>query len=335
MLLKELSNACGIAGYEDDVRDLIKSELPSYETDILGNLVSCEKGGDLKIMLAAHMDEVGLVVTDIDKEGYISFKKVGGIDDRVLPSKRVIIGRNKVRGVIGSKPIHLLKKEEMKKVVECDKLCIDIGAESKEEAEKLVSIGDPVYFDTTFKENNKRFIGKALDDRVGCSLILDMLKEDFSFTLYGAFTVQEEIGLRGAQVVAYDIEPDICIVLEGTFASDTPDVKKQLRMPQFGKGPAITFADRSIICDPALVRFIKKTAERKEIPYQIKRPFTGGTDAGAIHLTKRGVPSGVIALPSRYIHAPVSIGCKKDYDNMKKLVYRVLKGIDNGDLYGN
>ncbi|MCK4432313.1 MAG: M42 family metallopeptidase [Methanomicrobia archaeon] len=337
MLLKELSNANGISGFEDEVRDLIKSNIPSYETDVLGNLVSSKEGKGLKVMLAAHMDEVGLIVVDIDEDGYILFKKAGGIDDRVLMAKRVIIGKNRINGVIGSKPIHLLKKEDLKKVVEYDKLYIDIGAKNKKETEKLIKIGDPVYFATMFKENGYRFIGKALDDRVGCSIILDMLKKDFSFSLCGAFTVQEEVGLRGAQVVAHDINPDICIVLEGTFASDTPDIEEKLQIPKFGEGPAITFADRSVICDPKLVRFFKDTAEKNDIPYQIKRPFTGGTDAGAIHLTKKGIPSGVIALPSRYIHAPASIGNKEDYENMKNLVYKILERIESekGDFYGH
>jgi endoglucanase len=337
MLLKELSNANGISGREEEVRDLIKSKLSSYTTDVLGNLIASREGEGLKVMLAAHMDEVGLVVTEITKKGYLLFRKAGGIDDRVLMAKKVVIGKERVPGVIGSKPIHLLKEEEKKKVVEYDDLYIDIGAESKDDAESMINAGDPVYFDTSFKENGERFIGKALDDRVGCSIILEMLKKEFSYTVYGAFTVQEEVGLRGAQVVAYEREPDICIVLEGTFASDTPDIKKSLQIPKFGEGPAITFADRSVICDPKLVRFFKETAEMNSIPYQIKRPFTGGTDAGAIHLTKKGIPSGVIALPSRYIHAPASIGNKKDYTNMKNLVYRILERIESkkGDFYGH
>jgi len=337
MLLKELSNANGTSGFEDEVRNLIKSRLSTYRTDAMGNLITSEEGKGLKVMLAAHMDEVGLIVSGIDDDGYLLFKKVGGIDDRVLMAKRVVIGENRIEGVIGAKPIHLLKEEEKKKTVEYDKLYIDIGAESKKDAEEAVGIGDPVYFATEFKENGHCFIGKALDDRVGCSILLDMLKKDFSFSLYGAFTVQEEVGLRGAQVVAYDIDPDICIVLEGTFASDTPDIKEELQTPKFGEGPAITVADRSVICDPKLVNFFRDTAEKNDIPYQIKRPFTGGTDAGAIHLTKEGVPSGVIALPSRYIHSPVSMGNKEDYKNMKELVYKILERIESekGDFYGH
>lgn len=337
MLLKELSNANGISGFEDEVRDLIKPNIPSYRTDVLGNLISFKEGKGLKVMLAAHMDEVGLIATNVDEDGYILFKKAGGIDDRVLMAKRVVIGKNKINGVIGSKPVHLLKKEDLKKVVEYNKLYIDIGAENKKDAGKLVKIGDPIYFATKFKENGYNFIGKALDDRVGCSIILDMLKKDFSFSLYGAFTVQEEVGLRGARVVAHDTNPDVCIVLEGTFASDTPDIKEELQIPKFGEGPAVTIADRTVICDPKLVKFFKDTAEKNNIPYQIKRPFTGGTDAGAIHLTKRGIPSGVIALPSRYIHAPASIGNKEDYKNMKNLVYRILERIESekGDFYGH
>ena len=337
MLLKELSNANGTSGFEDEVRDLIKSRLSTYRTDAMGNLITSEEGKGLKVMLAAHMDEVGLIVSGIDNDGYLLFKKVGGIDDRVLMAKRVVIGENRIEGVIGAKPVHLLKEEEKKKTVEYDKLYIDIGAESKKDAEETVRIGDPVYFATKFKENGDCFIGKALDDRVGCSILLDMLKKDFSFSLYGAFTVQEEVGLRGAQVVAYDIDPDICIVLEGTFASDTPDIKEELQIPKFGEGPAITVADRSVICDPKLVNFFRDTAEKNDIPYQIKRPFTGGTDAGAIHLTKEGVPSGVIALPSRYIHSPVSMGNKEDYKNMKELVYKILERIESekGDFYGH
>ncbi len=336
MLLEELSNAHGIPGFEDEVRDLIKPHLPSYRTDVLGNLISYKEGSDLTVMLAAHMDEVGLIVRDIDEDGYILFKKAGGIDDRVLMSKRVVIGKEKVNGVIGSKAVHLLEKKERKRVVKSDDLYIDIGANDKEDAEKIVENGDPIYFDTRFNKTNERFTGKAFDDRVGCSIILDMLQEDFSFSFYGAFTVQEEVGLRGARVVAHDIEPDVCIVLEGTFASDTPDVKKTLQIPKYGEGPVITFADRSIICDPALVKFFKATAKESEIPYQIKRPFAGGTDAGAIHLTKEGIPSGVISLPTRYIHAPVSIGNVHDYTNMKKLVYNILKRIESkkGDFYG-
>ncbi|AZR72833.1 peptidase M42 [Anoxybacter fermentans] len=340
MLLKRLTEAAGLPGMEDEVRNLIKEEVKDLvddmRTDALGNLITYKKGkvdGPV-VMLAAHMDEIGLMITHINKNGLLRFKPLGGIDPRVLVSKKVLIGPKKVPGVIGSKPIHLQNNDERKHAIPLDKLYIDIGAKNKEEAEKLVKIGDGAVFDTKFAEVGEGCVkGKAFDDRVGCSILIELLKRKYDVSIYAVFTVQEEVGLRGASVVAYDLDPDLALVFEGTTASDVPDMSEHQYSTSLGEGPAISLMDRSVIADRRIVQGLVETARENGLKYQFRRTNFGGTDAGRIHLTKEGIPSAVISVPCRYIHSPVSLMNLNDYNTLIELVDKYLHKIAKGGFY--
>jgi len=349
-LLKELSEARGVSGDEKAVRqiilDAIKDTVDEHRVDALGNLIALKRGKALskakgsgksrrKVMVAAHMDEIGLMIVQIEKEGSLRFRPVGGIDSRVLLAKKVLIGDDKVPGVIGSKAVHLLDARQRQQVARVEEMSIDIGASGKEEAERLVKPGDYATFDTAFNELGgelRAVKGKAFDDRAGCAVLIELLKESYPFDLYAAFTVQEEVGLRGARVAAYAIAPDIAFALEGTVCDDMPRTKDISPTTTVGLGPAITVMDRSIIIDPRLVNLLVKTAEENGIPYQFKQPGMGSTDAGAIHVTREGVPSAVVAVPARYIHSPVSLLSLNDLDNEVRLMHQTLLKVNDLDL---
>ena len=336
MILKELSEAFGVSGGEDEVREIIieaiKDHVDEYRVDSMGNLIALKKGtgeSKLKVMVAAHMDEVGLMITHIDEEtGALRFRPVGGIDDRILLSKVVLIGQDRLPGVIGVKPVHLLKDEERRRVIKVEQMTIDIGAKSKKEAEKAVKIGDYAVFATGFRqlaEDGLRTVkGKAFDDRAGCAVLIEVLKQRYPFDLYPVFTVQEEVGLRGARVAAYAVEPDAAFVLEGTICDDMPKKKDVSPTTRLGAGPAITIMDRSFIADRGLVKLLVETAEELGIPHQFKQPGLGGTDAGAIHLAKEGIPSVTVAVPCRYIHSPVCLLSLEDFENTARLMKATL-----------
>lgn len=332
MLIEKLSNSAGVSGNEKEIRQLIKEEVASYvdeiTTDSIGNLFAIKRGKDtLKVMVTAHMDEVGLFVDYIENNGFIRFSKVGGIDDRVLLSKKVLIGDNKTPGVIGVKPIHLQAPSERgQKVISSDELYIDIGASSKDE--KLAKVGDTVVFATKFVHNGDVMMGKAFDDRAGCAVLIELLKMSYPFTLYGVFTVQEEIGLRGAKIAAYSVNPDVAFAIEGTTAGDTPTKRDISPSTNLGRGPAITVMDRSTISNMKLVDLLVDTAKRENIPYQFKRTITGGTDAGAIHLARGGIPSVTVSVPVRYIHSPVNMMRACDLQNTLELMYKTLIRVD-------
>jgi len=335
VLLKRLSEACGGPGQEGEVRDLIRSEVKDLvdqaTTDALGNLITVKNGTKAgpKVMIAAHMDEVALMIMSIEKSGLLKFHPIGGIDPRVLVAKTVVVGKNRVPGVIGSKPIHLQRPEERRKALGVEELYIDIGAAKKEEAERLVNIGDLAYFTTEFATiGPDKFKGKALDDRVGCAMLIDVLRDNYQIPVYGAFTVQEEVGLRGAGTAAYQIQPDLALVLEGTTAADVPETPKHKHATTVGKGPCLTVMDSSVIPDPRLVAKLMQLAHKHNIPVQYRRNTAGGTDAGKIQQTGTGIPVAVIALPCRYIHSPVAIGSQTDYDNAVKLVKVFLRSLE-------
>ncbi len=340
MLLEKLSNARGTSGNENEVRELlieeIKNRVDSYRVDTMGNLITYKKAkgvrrNALKVMLAAHMDEIGLMIVHIDSKGFMKFSKVGGIDDRVLLSKVVLIGKDIKPGVIGSKPAHLLKGKERDQVVESDSMYIDIGAKSKEEAQGMVKIGEYATFATEFAEMGDGMVkGKALDDRAGCALLAELIKRDYPVDLYGVFTVQEEVGLRGARVAAYAVEPDIAFALESTVCDDSPKQKDVSPTTRLGAGPAISVADRTTIADRRLVNLLVETAKENRIPHQIKQPMIGSTDAGRIHITKEGVPSVAVAVPTRYIHSPVSMLSLDDFDNTLALMTKALPKLGKG-----
>jgi len=337
--LERLSNACGVAGREDEVREIMKQMLkPNVDEiseDKLGNVIGVKKGekNAPKVMLAAHMDEIGLFVKTISKEGFIQFSKIGGIDDRILLAQKVIVHTEKgpLHGIIGSKPPHIQKEEERKKVLTYDELFIDIGAGSQEEAKKMgVKIGDPVSFDIKFvRVGNDAVIGKAFDDRVGCTVLIETMKmlKETECTIYAVGTVQEEVGLRGATVAAFGIYPDVGIALDVTVAGDVPGVKEVEAPVKMRKGPAIEVADMGLITHPKVLRLLVEAAEEDNIPYQLETGLPGSTDAARIALTREGVPSGVVSVPTRYIHSPASLVSLKDLENTVKLTVAAIQKI--------
>ncbi len=328
-LLRELSNAIGVSGDEGEVRDIILKHIRGYVEDIridpMGSIHAVRRGTgavNLRVMAAAHMDEVGMMVMDIESDGTLSFNQVGGLDARILPGLHVLVGKDRLPGVITWVPIHLNTSDE---AVAITRLRIDIGATNRESAEKAVDVGDRVAFDSKLLELGPTVRGKAFDDRAGCASLIKLIQGDpFPFDLHVAFTVQEEVGLRGAQVAAQRIQPDVAFVLETTACHDLPqdpDEPDQTTITRMGAGPAITVMDASMISDPRLVRHLVQVAEQEGIPCQFRSPqHAGGTDAGQIHRSGTGVPSIVIANPCRYLHGPNLVMNLSDFENQSRLV---------------
>lgn len=334
-LLQKLTEAVGVAGAEKEVRllirDLIEGHVDEWHADAMGNLIALKKGtgaSDLKVMVDAHMDEVGLMITDIESNGTFKFEKVGGLDDRTILGKVVQVGKDKILGVIGARPVHLLTAAERAKVMPYGSMRIDIGAKNKDAAAAKGQEGDRVTFLSPYEEIGQHAIGKAFDDRAGCALIIELLRgERYPFDLYATFTVQEEVGLRGAIAAAYHIKPDIALVLDCTPAHDLPNEEDESPNVCLGRGPAVYVMDRVTIQDPRLVSYIMRTAEAHNLPFQIRQPGGGGTNTGSIQQVAGGAAAATISLPGRYLHAPHSMINLTDYDNMHKLVDVVLRGL--------
>jgi len=329
-MLKELSELIGVSGGEHRVRDFIRNEIKEHVDEIIedayGNLI-IRKGREIfpRIMLVAHMDEVGFMITGIEKSGLLKFKTIG-ISPHILPAKRVVIGEKNIPGVIGVKPIHQAEKEEQEKLLKNEDLFIDVGFSSKEEVEEVIKIGDLGTFETRYSEYNGVLQGKAFDDRIGCYILIQLIKNT-DMPLYYVFTTQEEAGLRGARIAGYRVSPQIAIAVDTTASGEWPVDGDVPCYPEIGKGAVITVADRSVICDKKLVSLIEQTAFKNNIPIQYKKPMIGGTDAGPIHLTGAGVRTAVIQTAARYIHSPMSIVAKKDIDSIIRLLTKVLEEI--------
>jgi endoglucanase len=332
-LLARLSEAAGVSGNEKPVRQLlaaaVKGRADELSSDAMGNLIAhkaAAAGGspDFRVMVAAHMDEVGLMVTDFDSDGSLKFEAVGGVDARVLVGQRVRVGGGGTPGVIGLKPVHLTDANERSRVPTIASLRIDTGADSKEAAQKSARRGDYVVFDTTVTDLGPTLLGKAFDDRAGCALLVELLADRYPFDLSAVFTVQEEVGVRGARVAAYNLAPHCALVLECGTTDDTPKEKDDTPVMRLGQGPAITVMDRSLIADRRMVRLLVATAEAEGIPYQIRAPKGGGTDAGRIHLAREGIPSAVVSMPCRYLHSPHSLLSKADFQHAFALVRAAL-----------
>jgi endoglucanase len=326
MLLEQLSNAFGVSSVEGEVRKIIVEAIEAYadewRIDTMGNLYVTRRrrvgheGEPLRVMVTAHMDEVGFMISAVKSNGLLKFKPIGGFDSRVLLGKTVVVGSDKLPGVIGVKPVHLIDGGDQHQVGEIDSMSIDIGADSKS---TKVKAGDFATFATRFgylggqpgepSLERGRVKGKAFDNRAGCAVLVELLKFDYPIDLLGVFTVQEEIGMRGARVAAYAVEPDLAFILECTAADDLPPLEEDgdEGFPRLGQGPALTVMDRSFIADRGLVDLLIETAKQANLPYQFKRPGIGGTDAGAVHLARSGVRSAVVSVPARYIHAPAAV----------------------------
>jgi tetrahedral aminopeptidase len=338
-LLRALSGQFGVSGFEGDVREWIDSTIrglvDTVEVDVLGNLMArINPGQDFVLMLDAHMDEIGIMVSYVEESGFLRFAPIGGWDPRVFPAQQVEIRSRdgkKHRGVIGASPPHIQTPEEQKQVLKVEDLFVDIGASSREEVAALnMGSGSPGCLHYPFQVLNAgRVMGKALDDRVGCAILIRCL-EHFSkhrpdFTLVANFAIGEEVGLRGAKTAAYQIQPDVALVVEGTVGADTPGIPAHRCPARLGKGPAVSVADKSIIVAPSFVSFIENIAETSKIPWQHKIPLTGGTDAGEIHVAGRGVLTGVVSVPCRYIHSPSSVVDLKDFEHTLSLVIGVAR----------
>ncbi len=321
-LMKRLSECISPSGRENNIREIINNEIKDYvdeiEIDALGNLIAHKIGNGKKIMFASHMDQIGMMVTYIDDKGFLRFSNVGGLDPHILLGQRVIFSDG-IEGVISSEKI------ENYSDLKLNKLYIDIGVLNKEEAEKKVNIGDICVFKTEYYENNNFIMCKASDDRIGCYLLIEAIKQqvDSNYDIYYVFTVQEEVGLRGAKTSSYHIEPDLAISIDVTSSGDTPKgVKMAVKL---GSGTAIKVKDNSLITHPEIKKMLSTIAEKNNIKYQYEILERGGTDSGAIHLNKSGVPSGVISIPTRYIHTGNELINKEDVLESLKLIISIIK----------
>jgi putative aminopeptidase FrvX len=333
-LLEQLCNAGGVSGDEGEIRKIIKGQLTDIaddlQVDTLGNLLVKrigEKRNRLKVMIAAHMDEIGFMITYDDGEGIYQFGTVGGIDPRQLAGKSVLVGREKVPGVIGTKPIHLTTHEELKKTIPGKSLRIDVGPENTGK----VNVGDRAVFATKYQRIGPSIKAKALDNRLGVATLIELVKHSPpNIDLLAAFTVQEEVGVRGAMVAAFGLDPDIAFALDSTPAYDLPmhnDEENVRYNTRLGAGPAIYTADRGTLSDPRLIRHLIETAESENIPYQLRQPGGGGTDAAAIHRQKTGIPSVSVSVPGRYAHTAAGICRVSDWKNTLALMYAALSRI--------
>jgi len=334
VLIKELTNLRGVSGDEGAVRDFIISQIAPYadeiKVDSIGNLIALKKGDSAKkIMLSAHTDEVGFIISEITEKGFLHFKTVGGIDTRTILTKRLKIGKNGVLGVIGMKAVHLQKKSERDNTPEIKDLFIDIGAEDKESAEKLVKIGDYATFETEYEELSESTVkAKAIDDRAGCAVLMELIKKPQKYDTYFCFAAQEEVGLRGARLVAHRLKPDIALVIEATSCSDIQGFDGHERVTVMGGGAAVTFMDRGTIVDDRLYKKIYGLAKSAKIPVQYKCSTAGGNDAARIHLAADGVKTASISLPCRYLHSAESVASLSDLEAVKNLTELVLDRID-------
>lgn len=338
-LLERLSNACGIAGGEGEVRELLREALEPHccevYTDIIGNLVCRRGNGPVRVMLAAHMDEVGLVVAGHEDSGLLRFKESGGLDPRVLPGRPVLVGLAKMPGVIGLGAVHLLDADDREKVPPSRELLIDIGAGNKEEAVAVAPPGTPVFFSTRFERlSNGRVKGKALDDRVGCAVVAEVLlgPERDGLTLFGVFTVQEEVGLRGARVAAYHVAPRLALAIDGTSSANVPGVDPSLTCTDLSEGPAISVMDGTVVMDSRIREQLASLASRHDVPYQYRRLTTAGTDSGGMFLQREGVPVCSVSVPCRYIHSAASLADLGDVAATIRLTNLFLDSLDKGEF---
>ena len=329
-LLEKLCNAMSVSGDEGEVRRIVLEEVKPYadevKVDALGSVLVRKNSTakkPLRVLLDAHMDEVGFMIVHDDKDGFYEFKTVGGIDPRHLVGKQVIVGKEHLAGVIGAKPIHLASKSEMGNIVSLDSMRIDLGPEGK------AKVGDRATFAAKFKHVGPSIMSKAIDDRIGVAILIELLKHaPKNIELCLSFSVQEEIGLRGAKVAAHYFEPDLAIAIDSTPARDLPDYNGDENISyntKLGFGPAIYVGNSSTLDDPRLVRFLEETAIAEKIPYQFRQPGGGGTNAGAIQKSRAGVPVVSVSVPHRYTHSPISVSRVDDWKNSLNLIHAALK----------
>lgn len=324
-LIKKLSLLNGTSGRENEVRDFIIDEIKDYaescEIDPLGNLIAFKKGAKTpknKVMLDAHTDEVGFMITNINSDGTLGFERIGGIDRRVMAGRAVTVGEKKINGVLGIKPIHMASGD---KLAMPEKMYIDIGAESKDQAQELVSLGDCAYFNSDFVEFGDGFIkGKALDDRAGCAILINMIKSDLPCDMYFNFAAGEEVGLGAAGTAAYRVKPDYSIVVETTTAADLADVPENKKVCKLDEGAVISFMDRRTVYPRELFDRAFELAKRDSIKAQVKAAVAGGNNAGVIHKTAGGIKTLTVSLPCRYLHSPSCVLKIEDITESERLI---------------
>ena len=345
-LLEKLCNVIAVSGDESEVRKIVLEEIKDYADDVrvdaLGNVLATKHGQGkpassrvetkrVKVMLDAHMDEVGLMIVADDGEGIYRFEEIGGIDARHLVGKQVCVGKERAPGVIGGKPIHLMESSERTRKVPIDSLRIDLGLAGK------AKVGDRASFATKFRRVGPSIMAKAIDDRIGVATLIELFKgAPSNVDLCAAFTVQEEVGLRGAKVAAQYFNPDLAIAIDSTPANDLPNFDGNENVTyntKLGLGPAIYIADGSTLHDPRLVRFLQAVAASAKIPHQLRQPGGGGTDSAAIQRALAGIPTVSVSVPHRYTHSPVSISRVDDWKNTLALLHTALKKITM-DLIG-
>ena len=333
-MLKDLCLLNGTSGDEVRVRDYIINEIKeysTYEVDNLGSVIAYKKGKkkpNKTVCINAHMDEVGFIITGITSDGYLRFAPVGGIDTKVCLDRAVTVGENRINGVIADKAYHLLEDSEKDKAPSFDKLLIDIGAKSETEAQSVVSLGDFAYFESDYTELGNGYIkAKALDDRIGCMLMIELIKSELEYDTIFCFNVQEEVGLRGSKCTSFAVGADISIVLEATTAGDLDGVSGADRVCVLGNGGVVSFMDNRTIYDRELYKLAMNTASENNIPVQTKTAVAGGNDAGSIQTSGKGAKVMALSLPCRYIHSPSSVVKKSDIDNTRKLLKEILKKI--------
>lgn len=321
-LLKKLTGTIGVSGNEEEIREVIKEEVKDsvdeISVDTLGNLIAVKKGKGKKIMVVAHMDEIGIMVTYIDDKGFLRFSNIGGVSQYNSVGQKVRF-KNGTMGAV----FYEDKLEDMKNL-KLSKMYIDIGVKSKEEAQKLVKIGDVACFVGDAIKQGDMIISKALDDRSGCAVVVEAIKQmgKTDNEIYFVFTVQEELGLRGAGTAAYKINPDMAIAVDVTLTGDTPESHPM--EVKCGEGPAIKIKDRSVLCHPEVKKLLEESAKKINIPYQFEILEMGGSDPGSIHITAGGIPSGAISIPCRYVHSPVETASLSDIENAVKLLVEAI-----------
>ena len=331
-LIRELCEIDATSGDEGAVRERIISYIDGFcdwHIDPLGSIIAFKKGKKTpckRIMLDAHTDEVGLIISSVTADGFLKFKTVGGIDPAVMLSRRVKLGER--YGVIGCKPIHLARGDEAKKLPKADQLYIDIGAKNREDALSMVPLGSRAVIESEWVECGDKIKMKALDDRIGCAILITLLREESEYDFYATFTVQEEVGTRGARAAAFTVEPDACIVLEGTTAADIADVEESRRVCIQGKGVAVSFMDGGTVYDRAYYN----AALGSGVLCQPKAAVAGGNNSAAIHLSRSGVRTIALSVPCRYIHSASSVADKRDIESAVSLARYMLGAIGSGEI---
>ena len=331
--LKDLCLLNGVSGSEDEVREYIAQRAKKHTEDVvvdaMGNVIVSKKGKvtpKQKLVLCAHMDEVGAIVTSFTDDGYLRFAKAGSLDGRVILGKAVTVGKNKVQGVIGCKAIHLVNEKDREKPMDTEEMYIDIGMKKRKHAEKLVSLGDAVAFDEDCREFGDGYLkAKAIDDRFGCLVLLELIESELPIDCTFVFTVQEEVGLRGAYPAAYKTEPDIALIVEGTTAADLPSVSESKKVCKLGKGPVLPFMDAGTIYNKEVHKILTNIAEANDIAWQTKTYIAGATDGSAFQKSRSGVKTVGIAAPIRNLHSPTNVGKISDMEEVYKLVWLFLE----------